>query len=208
MKASYAGCRPAATVFRTATVAALLAVHATGIGCGGGDGGGGVIAPPGIVASFTPSPTPAGPDLVRLASGDASGDVVVVSVAIGGPTGSQDISSFSFDLLLGDPTVANYLEDPGLTAGDALVPTAGQTVTALASQTGDRVIVGVSKLPAVPGNGVAAGESVVVRIPLRLLKRGSTTLRIATSPAPAAEDSSGGPTGVQFDFAPATLTGS
>ncbi len=199
----------AAALLRAATAVALLAVCALGVGCDGGDGGGGgVIAPPGIVAGFIPTETPAAPDRVRLASGDVSGDVVVVAVSIGGPTTSQDISSFAFDLELGDPTVAEYLANPGATEGDALVPTAGQTVEALATQTGSRVVVGVSKLPASPGNGVAAGEAVVVRVPFRLLKRGQTTLRFAPSPAPAGENSDGGPSGVQFDFAPATLTGS
>ncbi len=198
----------AAAFLRAATVAALLAVQAMGVGCDGGNGGGGgIVAPPGIVAGFTPTSTPATANLVRLASADASGDVVVVAVSIGGPTTSQDISSFSFDLVLSDPTMADYLEDRGATAGDALAPSAGQTVELLAAQVGNRVIVGVSKLPAAPGNGVGAGEAVVVRIPFRLLRRGETTLRFDNA---AAEDSSGGPTGIQFDVpqSPATLTGS
>lgn len=196
----------AAFLLRAVVAAALLAVQAVGVGCGGGDGGGGgIISPPGIVAGFTPTSTPATADLVRVASGDASGDVVVVAVSIGGPTTSQDISSFAFDLVLGDPTVADYLENPGATAGDALVPSAGQDVEVLAAQIGGRVIVGVSKLPAAPGNGIAAGEAVVVRIPFRLLRRGQTTLRFENA---AAQDSLGGATGIQFDASPATLTGS
>ncbi len=52
----------------------------------------------------------------------------------------------------------------------------------LAGQSGERVVVGVSKLGACAGNGVPADERAIVRMTFRVLEAGSSTLSLAGSP--------------------------
>jgi hypothetical protein len=69
-------------------------------------------------------------------------------------------------------------------------------------------VVGVSKLGACAGNGVAAGQAAVATLTFDVLKAGTTTLRFAAVPPPAALDSSDGTIAtIAFDAAAATLTG-
>ena len=133
-----------------------------------------------------------------------------MSVAIEGPTTSADLYSFAFDLLLGDPSVAQYVSGT-VDFGSALTLEAGQSYSVLASQTGDRVVVGVSKTGGGTGNGVSVSEAVVVRLTFRVLKEGTTSIVLAGSPGesgPLALDSGGATIGsVQFDTSPASISG-
>lgn len=180
------------------------------LACSGGSDG-----DSGISASFTPSGTAAAPDRVRLRQGSAAGDTVTLQVALSGPTTSSDIYSFAFDLVLSDASVARYV--PGsATIGNALIPTGSQGTTLGVSQSGNRVVVGVSKTVGGAGNGVGAIEATVVSLVFELLRGGSTTVTFAGSPAnpqnptndPAALDSNLAViASIDFDAAAGTLTG-
>ena len=176
-------------------------------GCGSDDGG--VIGGP-ITASFTPSGTAASPDLVRL-SGSASSDLVELQVVISGPTESDDLYAFAFDLVLSNADVAGYV-DGSAAIGNALTLEAGQAGVALASQSGNRVKVGVSKLGDVAGNGVGPGEETIVTLLFRVTAKASTTIAFDGSPPaeePAALESDEAPApGLQFDGASALIRGS
>jgi hypothetical protein len=97
--------------------------------------------------------------------------------------------------------------------GDALDSGAGQSLNAQAFQSGNRVIVGVTKLGGGSGNAVPAGEEVIVRLSFRAGSVGTTTLTFsgAVSPqnpggGPAALDSTGALVpSVQFDTAVASI---
>jgi hypothetical protein len=200
--------RPATTLV---VLLLMLAFSAAGCGSGGGggDSGGGVIQPPGLTASFLDSGTAAAANLVRT-TGSSDGDLVVVGVIIGGPTISTDLYSFAFDLTLGDATVAEYVAGSA-SVGTALTASGSQTLHVLATQQGNRVTVGVTKLGGGSGNGLTqSGEFAVVELTFRLLQPGTTTLTIEGSPGadPSALDSTGGIiASVSFDAASATLIG-
>jgi hypothetical protein len=196
--------------FLLATTALLVALLPA---CGNSGGGGGTV-PSGFTAAFAPSATARQADLVRFVGASVTGDVATVAVAIGGPTTSTDLYAFAFDVVLSDFTVASYVAGSA-TVGDALTP-GGGGVSTIATQNGNRVVVGVSKLGAAPGNGVTANEATIVELSFRVLKAGTTTLSFGGSASaqnptgvPAALDSSGNLVGsVTFDTAAATLTGS
>lgn len=200
---------PVATVL---SMIGLVAGLAPAFGCSGGGGGG--VTPSTPSAAFTESGSAAAPDLVRLRKSATTGNRVVLEVALGGPTQSGDIYSFAFDLVLGDPTVAKYVSATA-TVGDALTASGGQTLQAEATQSGDRIVVGVTKLGGGAGNGTTAAESVIIRLALQVLKTGRTTVAFggSTSPqnptaVPAAIDSSGGLlASVVFDPTPAVVEG-
>ena len=86
----------------------------------------------------------------------------------------------------------------------------------LASQHGNRVVVGVSKTGGGEGNRIDGPEEPVVRLTFRVLATGATDLTLAGSPAnpqnptgaPAALDSAGAVVpGVTFDAAPSQIVG-
>jgi hypothetical protein len=134
----------------------------------------------------------------------------MLDVIIMGPTTSNDLYSFAFDLVLSDSGVAQYINGSA-SFGSALNLDVGQQAEALASQNGNRVTVGVSKLGAGSGNGVGNSEETVVGLRLRVLKRGMTTITIEGSPPndAAALDSTGAiVNSVQFDSAAAAISGS
>jgi hypothetical protein len=184
------------------------------LGCGGGDGGGGVI-PPAVTAQFSSSGTAPAADLVYLRGGSVAGEFITLEVVISGPTTSQDLYSFAFDLLLSDPSVARF--EPGTAAaGPVLQVAGGQDRSVLVSQQGDRVVVGVTKTGGGTGNGVGVGESVVLSLVFQVLKVGTTEIRFAGSPAnpqnpsadPVAIDSNGATvTSVDFDGGIAEISG-
>jgi hypothetical protein len=185
-----------------------LATIGLGLGtlasCGGGGGGGG-SEPPADPPTFAPSATAPAANLVTMTGSSTNDTTLELRVNIGGPSTSSDIFGFAFNLLLSDPSLVQ-VGTPS--AGDALT---GNT-TASASLQGSRIIVGVTKLGGA-GNGVAGASAVVVRIPLRTLKKGSTTIRFtgsspSTSAADAAAlDSNGVKIGtITFDAGSGTLT--
>ncbi len=207
---SRVGCMCTQTLFAVILAGSMLGSW----GCDGDGGGGVIMPPPGIAASFTSSGTASAPDRVRFTAGSIQGDMAVVHVSIGGPTTSSDIYSFAFDVVLGSSSVATYVSGSA-TAGDALVPSAGQGVIVEAeasSQAPNRVVVGVTKSGGGLGNGVAAGEATIVRLTFRVLTRGTTTLSLEGAPGgqgPVALDSTGAVIGsIGFDAAPASLSGS
>ncbi|MFQ5766709.1 MAG: hypothetical protein ACE5ID_01810 [Acidobacteriota bacterium] len=155
--------------------------------CGGGGGGGGFVPPPpgGFTATFTTNDGGAAPNLIRLIEkpGSAVGSQITLQVTIGGTTTSQDFYAFAFDILMADPTVVQFVaasavEGPFLT---------GSLLTVLASQGGaanDRVIVGVSKQGAVPGNGTTNTEDVILELTFQVIAAGSSALTITGSTSP------------------------
>ncbi len=187
---------------------AVLLVAA--VGCGGGSPTGGVVSR-GPNASFVASATPAGPDMVRLRSVTTSSDLVTLEVAMGGPTTSNDLYSFAFDLLLSDSSMVAYV-DGSAVFGNALTLAGGQGSTVLVSQNDDRIVVGVSKTGGGSGNGIGPSEDAVVRLTLRVLDTGTTDITITgppSNPVPTALDSTGTVVpSVVFDGGTAQLVGS
>lgn len=191
---------------------ALLLLAAACSSSDNNNGGGGA----GVTAAFTPSATAAAANLVRLRAGSAGSDMVTVEVALSGVTTSADIYSFAFDLVLSDATVASYVSGSAVVGG-VLVPVGPQGTSVLVSQAGSRVVVGVSKTGGGAGNGVGAGEQVVVSLTFRVARVGSTNVTFAGSPSnpqnptanPAALDSGGAVIGsISFDAVAATISGS
>jgi len=188
----------------------LMLIVVPGVACGGGSGG---MTTNGLQASFTGSGTPASPDQVRL-TGSASGDRVLLEVAVAGPTTSDDLYAFAFDVVLGNPAVLGFVAGSAV-LGQALSTEGCLGETVLAQQSDDRIVVGISKLGSCPGNGVPAGERTLVRLTLRALDAGSCTVSIAGAPTgtrrvagePTAYDSSLSPVDtIRFDEAAATIT--
>jgi len=186
----------------------LVGLVVTASGCGSGGGSTDDGNP--VTASFTPSGTAASPDLVRLI-GNASSDLVTLQVVISGQTESDDLYAFAFDLVLSNADVAGYV-DGSAEFGTALTLEAGQGPVALASQSGNRVTVGVSKLGGGSGNAVGPGEETIVTLLFRVTAKAITTIVFDGSPPaedPAALESDESPApGVQFDGASALIRGS
>jgi len=180
------------------------------LGCSGG----GDVVGSGVTASFTGSGTPSAPNVVRLNRVSSSGNLATLEVALGGPTTSTDLYSFAFDVVLGDPSVVEYVNDSA-TVGTALTSSGGQTFAVDASQSGDHVIVGLTKLGGGSGNGVTASEVNVLRLTFKVLKAGTSTISFSgsTSPSnpsgqPAALASNGVVVAsVTFDSNPAAIAG-
>ena len=158
-------------------IVGLLAL--CGTSCGGGGDGGGMVET-GLRATFTDSGTDSAPDLVRL-TGSPSSERVLVEVVLAGPTTSDDITSFAFDVAIGDTSVLAFGDVPA-TSGPALSTAGCLEPTVLAEQSGDRVVVGVTKLRC-SGNGLPAGEQAIVNLNFRVLREGTSTLTIEGSPA-------------------------
>ncbi|ANM28499.1 hypothetical protein ABI59_00955 [Acidobacteria bacterium Mor1] len=189
--------QPVASLFVVALITA----------CGGGGGDAPTTPPP--VAGFQASGTAAAPDGVRLVEAARNGNTVDLSVVVGGPSTSNDIFGFAFDLVIGttgvlaysglDPVVGPALDDSDPSCSGA---------EALASQSGDRVVVGVTKLGAgCPGNGIGAGEPALVTLRFQVTQTGSSTL--AFDGSAEALDSLGNTIGsIAFDGVSATVTGS
>lgn len=196
--------------FRTVSpVTALLLLVTLATGCGSGGGSDLGLLPATLTASFSDSGTAGAADMIRL-SGNPTDDLVSVELLIGGPTTSTDIYSFAFDLVLGDTTVAEYVNGSA-TLGNALSTIDGQTLQVLATRQGSRITIGVTKLGGGSGNGISAtGDSTVVKLIFRLLREGATHLTIEGSAGTdaAALDSNGEAiTSVTFDPVAATLSG-
>lgn len=185
-------------------LAATAAVALLGFGCGGGDDS------PTFNSSFTPSGTTAAANVIKLVPKGASGNALVVEAIIYGPTTSTDLYSFSFDVVIGDPTVLAFAPGSAV-AGPALTVSGGQTISAIAAPAmadPTHIVVGVSKLGGGNGNQVAGTSAAVVDLTFGFLRPGTSTLSIATSPAPAVTDHNGLVIGsITFDAAMGTATG-
>ena len=175
-----------------------------GASCGGG-GDGGSMVNPSLTVTFSDSGTASAPDMVRL-TGSPSRERVLIDVVLAGPTTSDDISSFAFDVTIGDTSVLAY-GDVAAVAGPVLSTAGCGDVLVLARQSADRVPVGVAK-PGCAGNGIPAGEQSIVTLSFRVLKPGTSTLTLEGSPsqAPAAFDSGIDKIeSIQFDSLSATV---
>jgi hypothetical protein len=185
-------------------LAALIVGSFCAYGCGGGS------SSSGLSGGFTASATATSPGLVKLVKKSSSGSHVVVSVVIDGPLPAADLYSFAFDVVIGNTTIAQFVPTSE-TAGDALVPTGGQTVQAVAdvdSSDTTHVVVGVTKTGGGSGNGIAGASAVIVNLTFAMQMSGTTSLTIASSPGPKALDSTGTAIGtVTFDSAGGTLHG-
>jgi hypothetical protein len=190
-----------------AVAAGLLLLALFASGCGGGEGGSSFV-PDILTGRFVTSSTAAAPNLVRLTGAPGSGDLVAVDVVIGGPTTSSDLYTFAFDMVIGDPTVLDFVDDSGV-VGSVLSATgcAGAPVVETGTDLSrSQIVVGVSKLGACPGDGVSGGEPSIVRLTFRVLKEGLSSLSISGSATVL--DSAGDPVNsIQFDTAAATIQG-
>lgn len=205
-------CRPMREVVASLVLVAVVAAPNAGCG-GGGDNGGGPITPP-LTAAFTASPTAAAADRIKLVESSKAGSRITLNVAVFGPTTSDDIYGWAFDVVIGDPSVARFV--PGsANAGNALSACPGQVVEALATQGtandgSTRVVVGVSKLGGCTGNRVNDSQATVVSLTFDVLKTGNCSLSFSGNPSPLALDSKTVPESIpsiQFDTAAATLRG-
>lgn len=162
-----------------------------------------------IGAQFTASATSSAVGLVKLVPNSASGSRVVVSAVIYGPA-TLDMYSFDFDVVIGDIGVLAFV--PGsAAAGNALTATGGQTVVATASTNASNpshVVVSVHKTGGGAGNDVAGASAVIVTLAFDTLMAGTSTVAIATAPAPAAKNSASAAIGaITFDSASGSVTG-
>lgn len=169
-------------------------------GCGGGNDD--VF---GLSASLSESGTAAQNNGIRLIEGSTSGDIVTIEVVCG-ETDRDDVYGFAFDLVLSDPSVAEYLAG-SVEAGDAFPG----NVIATAEQNGERIVIGVSQTDQT-GDPIPGPESVVIRLALKALEAGTTGISFQGSTGsnpttdPAAVDSSGALIGtIVFDAASATI---
>ncbi len=194
-----------ATLSRRSFIFATIAAFAAfGYGCGGSSNSSS------FSASFTQSATASTPNLIKLVPKGSSSNTLVVDVVIYGPTTSVDLYSFSFDVVIGDPTVLGPVPNSA-TAGTALTVTGGQTIQALAapdSSDPSHIVVGVTKVGGGAGNGVAGSSAVVVELAFGFLRAGTSTLAIATTPTPTVTDHNGTVIGaIAFDSATGGATG-
>jgi len=183
-------------------VASLAVFTLFGYGCGGSNDSAH------LVGQFTASNTPTAVDLIKLVPQSASGSRVVVQAVVYGPDTGLDMYTFAFDVVIGDPTVLAFVPNSAV-AGNALQAFAGQSITAIAGPDGSdatHIVVSVSKLGAGDGNGVEGNSAVAVSLSFEVMKEGSSTLAIATSPAPGVIDSLGGTiAALTFDSVPGTV---
>ncbi|UCF66555.1 MAG: hypothetical protein JSV80_12260 [Acidobacteriota bacterium] len=165
------------------------------------------VLPP--VTDFLASTTAPTANLVFLRGEPLDDETVIIEVMIQGQTTSSDIYSFSFDLVLSNPLLAELVTGSEL-LGSALVPSGGQGTSVQVAQNGDRIVVGVTKTNGGSGNGVGAGAETIVTFEMRALRGGETELRFAGAPPgpsdPLAEDSKGDLIGsIVFDPLPAKI---
>jgi hypothetical protein len=154
---------------------------------------------------FYSSGTASQPDQVRMVSGGVSGDVVTVQVKITGPTTSSNLDAFSFDLLLSDPTVADYV-DGSASAGAALDPEGTSQIDVHVIHDQQRVSIAVGTGGGSAGTGISAGSATIVSLRYRILKKGTSALQFAPDPSPMALNGAGVPvSSVTFDAAPSAI---
>lgn len=179
--------------------AVLLIAAACVTGCSSATG-------TGSSPTFWTSGTPAEPNQIRLAAGGSSPDALTVLVTIVGPTSADDLSAISFDLLLSDPTVADYV-DGSATVGTALDPDGAGGVSVDVVHVEQRVSVTVRRA-AGTGTGVTAGRATVLALRYRVGPGGTTAVQFAPDPAPRALDPVGeNIASIAYDMAPSAIVG-
>lgn len=187
-------------------VASLAVFSFFGYGCGGNNNSATLIAQ--FTASTTP--TSAAVHLIKLIPNAASGARVVIQAVIYGQDVTLDMYTFAFDVKIGDASVLAFVPSSAV-AGNALTAIDGQTITAIAAadmSDPSHIVVAVSKLGPGPGNGVEGSSAIIVSMAFDVLKQGTSTLAIATAPAPAVIDQSGVAIDtITFDAASGSVTG-
>jgi hypothetical protein len=186
---------------RRLVVVAFVGLAAFGYGCGNDSGS--------LGGSFTTSATAPAVDLVKLVAGASSGSQVIVQAVIYGPDVALDLYAVDFHLTIGDTSVLKFVSGTAV-AGGALTASGGQTIVATATATtanpGD-VVVSVHKTGGGLGNGIAGSAAVIVSLTFETLMPGTSTLEIATTPAPTATDSNAAAIGgITFDSASGSVT--
>ncbi len=170
--------------------------------CGGGGGGGGNILPQVKTPTFKASGTASAPDLVTLSfGGTAPGSLIQTDVKLGGPTTSSSIYSFSFYLVLSNPSIVREVT---AVAGNALT---GDQSPPQVSLQGDRVVVGVTKLGPIPGNGVGTDGATIAGLIFKLEPTSPGTTTLTFDPTNAiVQDPQGVTIGtIKFDSASAEI---
>ncbi len=164
--------------------------------CGGSSTGS--VIPQTKSPVFTASGTPSAPNLVTLSGNPPiPGSLIQLDVKLAGPTTSSDLFSFSFNIVLSDPSIVRSISS---LQGDALV---GQQAV-VTNLTGNTLVVGVTRLGGV-GNGVGASGGTLLSLVFRTdtEKPGKTTL---TFDSPKVQDSTGAfITTINFDSQAAQL---
>lgn len=131
----------------------------------------GSIIEPTKTPEFTASGTASVPDKVTLVfSGTSPGSLIQLDVKLGGPTTATNLHAFSFNIVLSDPSLVRTVK---AIQGDAL--SGDQAV--LVTLTGDKVVIGVTKLGAT-GNGIGAGGASILSLEFKMdpTKPGTTNL--------------------------------
>ena len=170
----------------------ILTLPACGSSGGGGGGGGGAVT-----ASFATNDPATMTDLVRFGPTVCVGNLCNLDILVGATT-NQNYYAFAFDLQLSDPTVARFNLGSD-SVGNFFI---SGSPDSLASQNGNRVVVGVSKSSGVAGNGTPV-EATLVSLQFQLLKVGSTTVTFQGIPSTNFVDLGDcqptGPTAIEFN---------
>ena len=194
--------RGVARAARRLFVVAFAALAAFGYGCGNDSGS--------LGGRFTPSATAPTADLVKLVAGASSGPQVIVQAVIYGPDLALDLYAVDFHVTIGDTSVLKFVSGSAVPGG-ALTASAGQTIVATATANVANpadIVVSVHKTGGGLGNGIAGSAAILVSLTFETLMPGTSTIGIATSPAPTATDSNNAAIGaITFDAATGTVTG-
>jgi hypothetical protein len=160
---------------RLASFLALTMIALALPGCGGSDSnsGGGGTAP--VTATFVSNDASTGSDLVRFSAATCVNSICTLEVSIG-TTSASNYYAFAFDILISNPAIARFVN-----GSDATGSFLQGTVDSIASQPSDRVVVGVSKVGAIAGNGAPAEDDVMI-LSFEMIGTGDATLTFVGSP--------------------------
>jgi hypothetical protein len=123
------------------------------LGCGGGSGDGGVVAPTVTADFLADEPTPPA-STVAMEKGAASSDLVTVRVDV---TGVSDVYGAAFEVAF-DGTLADFV---GFTKGTFFEQGAHVPTYQVSSPGSGQIVVGITRNGAVPGVGTTASRTVV-----------------------------------------------
>ena len=174
--------------------------------CGGGDN----PIDNASTTGFTPSSTAASPNHVRL-KGAVSGDEILLSVVLDGPTTASDLFSFAFDVEISNPLVVAFVQN---SEGAGTLFDGVPNILVVEAQ-GNRIVCGISQTGAGPGGTVSTSQATILSFKVKTIGTGVSSLTFRGSPNnpstpttdPAALDSSGAViTAIVFDAASARVS--
>jgi hypothetical protein len=146
-----------------AGVGLSAALLAGGLACGGGGGGGGSDGP-----AYRCEDSAVGGDTVAVVCAQRTAkDVWRLRLVVGGPTTSQDIMGFNFDLVF-DPSVLSYVE--GSATLGTFLSIGGDNpmmAAALSSSDAGRLIVGAHRTHQLFGVGAGTGPETILELSIR-----------------------------------------